>query len=114
MGRRSTPRPHYRRFATHYSPHIFALALIAYLEENGVALRLDTLATYPDVEDGVCRGILVETVGGREYFPAKMVIDATGDATVCARCVKHGCENHTLDVALLQQTLADAGNTIRF
>ena len=45
----STPRPHYRRFATHYSPHIFALALIDYLEENGVALRLDTLATYPDV-----------------------------------------------------------------
>lgn len=82
----STPRPHYRRFATHYSPHIFALALIDYLEENGVALRLDTLATYPDVADGICRGILVETVGGREYFPTKMVIDATGDATVCARC----------------------------
>lgn len=81
----STPLPHYDRFATHYTPHIFALALIDYLEENGVALRLDTLATYPDVEGGVCRGILVETVGGREYFPAKAVIDATGDATVCAR-----------------------------
>ena len=73
------------RCATHYSSHIFALALIRYLENNGVALRFDTLATYPDVEDGICRGILVETVGGREYFPAKMVIDATGDATVCAR-----------------------------
>lgn len=82
----STPRPNYRRFATHYSPHIFALALIDYLENNGVSLRLDTLATYTDVEGGVCRGILVETVGGREYFPATMVIDATGDATVCARC----------------------------
>lgn len=84
-GGASTPRANYHRYATHYSPHIFALALIEYLEENGVALRLDTLATYPDVADGICRGILVETVGGREYFPAKMVIDATGNATVCAR-----------------------------
>ena len=59
--------------------------MIEYLEENGVSLRFDTLATYPDVENGVCRGILVETVGGREYFPAKMFIDATGDACVCHR-----------------------------
>ncbi len=73
------------RYATFYSPNIFALAMLEYLEENGVSLRLDTLATYPDVEDGVCRGVLVETVGGREYFPAKMVIDATGDACICNR-----------------------------
>lgn len=84
-GGKSVPRANYTRYATHYSPHIFALALIRYLEDNGVALRFDTLATYPDVEDGICRGILVETISGREYFPAKMVIDATGDATVCER-----------------------------
>ena len=76
---------HYDRYATRFSPGIFALALIEYLEENGVALRFDTLATYPDVDGDVCKGILVETVGGREYFPAKMVIDATGDACVCHR-----------------------------
>ena len=73
------------RYATHFSPNIFALALISYLEENGVVLRLDTLATYPDVEEGVLKGILVETVGGREYFPAKMIVDATGDACICHR-----------------------------
>ncbi|MBQ8804021.1 MAG: FAD-dependent oxidoreductase [Tyzzerella sp.] len=76
---------HHDRYATHFSPNIFALALIEYLEENGVSLRLDTLATYPDMEDGLCKGILVETVGGREYFPAKMVVDATGDACICER-----------------------------
>lgn len=76
---------HYDRYATRFSPGIFALALIEYLEENGVSLRFDTLATYPDVEDGVCKGILVETVGGREYFPAKMFVDATGDACICYR-----------------------------
>lgn len=76
---------HYDRYATRFSPGIFALALIEYMEENEVALRFDTLATYPDVEDGICKGILVETVGGREYFPAKVVIDSTGDACVCYR-----------------------------
>lgn len=73
------------RYATHYSPTVFALLLTEYLEENGVDLRLDTLATYPDEEEGICKGILVETVGGREYFPAKFIVDATGDATVCHR-----------------------------
>lgn len=77
--------PRGERYATHYSPNIFALAMIEYLEENGVLLRLDTLATYPDVENGICKGILVETVGGREYFPAKMIVDATGDACICHR-----------------------------
>ena len=73
------------RFATNFSPNIFALALLEYLKENGVALRLDTLATYPEVEAGVLKGILVETVGGREFFPAKLVVDATGDACICHR-----------------------------
>lgn len=75
----------YDRYATSFSPGIFALALIEYLEENNVFLRFDTLATYPNVEDGVCRGVYVETVGGREYFPAKMFVDATGDACICHR-----------------------------
>ncbi|MBP3300997.1 MAG: FAD-dependent oxidoreductase [Clostridia bacterium] len=84
-GKEEFARPNDIRYATHYSPTIFALLLTEYLEENGVTLRLDTLATYPDVENGICKGILVETVGGREYFPAKFVIDATGDASVCHR-----------------------------
>lgn len=77
--------PRGQRYATFFSPNIFALVLIEYLEKNRVSLRLDTLATYPDVEHGVCKGILVETVGGREYFPAKVVVDATGDACICHR-----------------------------
>ena len=80
-----TQRANDTRFATHYSPTVFALMLVEYLERNGVCLRFDTLATYPDMEEGICKGLLVETVGGREYFPAKFVIDASGDATVCRR-----------------------------
>lgn len=76
---------HYERYATRFSPNIFALALIEYLEENGVDLRFDTLATYPKVENGFIKGILVETFSGREFFHAKMIVDASGDATVCHR-----------------------------
>jgi hypothetical protein len=73
------------RYVARYSPYVFALGLIEYLEENGVDLILDTLATYPKMEDNLCVGIEVETVAGREFYPAKMVVDATGTAVVCER-----------------------------
>ena len=75
---------HYDRFATHYSPTVFSLALDAYVKENGVAIRFDTLATFPVVEDGKVTGILAESVSGREFHPCRFVIDASGDASVCA------------------------------
>ena len=78
-------RPNDERFATHYSPTVFALALVDYLEENGVDLRFDTWATWPEMENGICKGIYTETVGGIEFFPARFVVDASGDATVCHR-----------------------------
>lgn len=73
------------RYVTRYSPYVFALALIEYLEENNVDLVFDTLATYPKMEDNICVGVEVETVAGREYYPAKVVVDASGTAVVCER-----------------------------
>ena len=73
---------HYDRFATRYSPTIFSLALSEYIDQNGVESRYDTLATYPVVEGGKVLGIVTETVSGKEYYPCKCVIDATGDASV--------------------------------
>lgn len=75
---------HYQRFATHYSPTVFALALDAFVKENGVDIRFDTLATYPVVENNLVTGILAESVSGKELYPCRCVIDATGDASVCA------------------------------
>ncbi len=69
-------------YATFYSPSIFMLALDKYLEDNGVSIRVDTLATFPVMEEDVCRGVVVESKSGREFFGAKVVIDATGDASV--------------------------------
>ena len=73
------------RYSTFYSPMIFSLALDEYVRENGVDLRFDTYAVNPVMDGKCCLGIMTETVSGREFYPAKVVIDATGDATVCHR-----------------------------
>ena len=76
-------RCRYDRFATKYSPTVFSLALDAWLKENGVTIRFDTLATYPVMENGKVAGIVAETVSGKEFYGCKFVVDATGDASVC-------------------------------
>lgn len=74
-----------KRYATHYSPTFFSLALDRWVLSSGVEMVLDSHATYPVMEGKICRGILVEDAGGRSFYPAKMIIDATGDATVAYR-----------------------------
>ena len=69
-------------YATFYSPSIFMLALDKFLEDNGVAIRVDSLATFPVMEGNICRGVVVESESGKEFFGAKVVIDATGDAGI--------------------------------
>lgn len=73
------------RYSTYYSPMIFSLALDEYVRDSGADIRFDTLAAYPVMEGNVCTGIMAETVSGREFYPAKIVIDATGDASICHR-----------------------------
>ncbi len=72
------------RYSTHFSPTIFAMALDRYLESNDVDILLDCLMTFPVMESGRCTGIVVEAKEGRLFFPAKAIIDATGDASVFA------------------------------
>lgn len=55
------------------------------MTENGVELLFDTLATYPVMEKEHCKGIIVENLNGREFYEAKVVIDATGTATIMHR-----------------------------
>ncbi len=74
-----------KRYATFYSPTIFSLLLDKFVLENGVKLRFDTYATYPVMEGNHCKGVICESVGGREFFEGKVIIDATGDASICQR-----------------------------
>ncbi len=73
------------RYATYFSPTLFELALNKYITDAGVELLLDSRVTFPDMDGNICRGVYVENVSGREFYPASIVIDATGDATVCHR-----------------------------
>ncbi len=75
---------HTERYATRYSPTVFSLALDEYVKENGVDIRFDTMAVFPVVEGGHCKGVLCESVSGKEFYGCKCIIDATGDAAVCA------------------------------
>lgn len=78
-------KPKNHRYSTRYSPTVFMLALDEYVLSEGVELLFDTYATYPVMEGNVCRGVITENVDGRTFYPAKVVIDATGDASIMHR-----------------------------
>ena len=77
--------PHRDRYATNYSPTFFSLYLDKFVIGNGVDLFLDTYATYPVMEGNICKGVITENADGRSFYPAKVVIDCTGDASIFAR-----------------------------
>ncbi|MDR2136263.1 MAG: FAD-dependent oxidoreductase [Treponema sp.] len=84
--RQGEPKPEPRkRYASRFNPSIFALALNELLVKNGVELRYDMIASWPVMEGCRCTGLITESAGGREYFPAKVIVDATGDADIMAR-----------------------------
>lgn len=74
-----------RRYSTFYSPGVFSAALDGFVTDSGAVLRFDTLATYPVMKSGICEGVAVESADGCEYFESKLVIDATGDASLMHR-----------------------------
>jgi len=74
-----------KRFATHYSPTVFAMVLDEYLNDNHVDIMLDSHAVYPVMNGNTCCGVMVESKSGREFYPSKAVIDATGDAEIMDR-----------------------------
>lgn len=78
-------QPRNERYSCFYSPGIFAAALDEYVTDHGVELLFDTLGTYPVMEGTHCKGMIVENLNGREFYEAKVVIDATGTATVMHR-----------------------------
>jgi len=74
-----------RRYSTHFSPTMFAMALDQAVAQCGAKILLDTLVTCPVMEGGHCSGLIVEDKEGRGFFGAKALVDATGDADVFHR-----------------------------
>ncbi len=75
----------YDRFASFYSPAFFSLNLDKFLRENGVEILYDTMATYPEMEGNICKGITVENIDGRSFYECKVIIDCTGSASIAQR-----------------------------
>jgi len=73
------------RYSTNYSPCLFSIALDEFVIQNQVKILFDSYATYPVMENNHCKGIVVENIDGKNFFPAKVIIDATGDATIMHR-----------------------------
>lgn len=77
--------PKNQRYSTFFSPTVFSAALDKFVLDNGVKIRFDSLATYPVMQDNICKGVIVESADGREFFGAKAVVDASGDASIMHR-----------------------------
>ena len=77
--------PTNKRYTNRYSPQIFALQLTDLLHREGVQLLFDCIASTPIMEGGHCKGVIVDSKSGREFIPAKIVIDTTGDCDILYR-----------------------------
>lgn len=101
------------RYATYFSPTIFQLALDELLQKEGVRIRLDILAVRPVMEGKHCAGVCCESKSGRQFFPAKAIVDASGDADVlhragapCAEGVNYfTCLAHVTDTSEKEKAL---------
>lgn len=73
------------RYLTRYSPAIFSLALTELLKNEGVDILYDTIVSAPVMENGHCKGLIIESKSGREYYESKIIVDTTGDADIMHR-----------------------------
>ncbi len=68
------------RYCVHYSAGIFALQLEELIADSSVDILYDCIASSPVMENGHCKGVITESKSGREFYPAAVVVDTTGDA----------------------------------
>lgn len=73
------------RYRVQFNPASFMLALEELLLEEGVAVHYDTRFCDVKKKGAQIAAVVVENKDGRSALLAKTVVDATGDADVCAR-----------------------------
>lgn len=74
-----------RGSVTQADPEMLRHMLLEMLAEQNVQLLLHAFLSDVLLDRGDLQGIVVETKGGRQVLPAKVVVDTTGDADVAAR-----------------------------
>lgn len=78
-------QPTRSRYIQWYSPTIFAYQLTEEIKKSGADILFDCIATDPIMDGKECRGVVVETKGGTEFYTCRMLIDTTGDCDVLRR-----------------------------
>lgn len=73
-----------RRFQVQFNPHFFALSAEELLLSEGVTILYGSVAVDTIVEDGNIQAVIIENKSGRSAIRVESVIDATGDADLCA------------------------------
>lgn len=72
------------RYQAQFSPWLFALEAERLLKAEGVRILYGTVICAAAMSGGSIRQIIVENKGGRSAIAVKSVVDATGDADICA------------------------------
>ncbi|MBR3060676.1 MAG: FAD-dependent oxidoreductase [Oscillospiraceae bacterium] len=73
-----------QRYLTQFNPHLFAMRAEQLLLNAGVELLFGTIACSVRMEEGCITHVVVENKSGRSAIQVGSVIDATGDADICA------------------------------
>jgi hypothetical protein len=68
-----------------YDPEALKYVLLDLVREAGAGLLLSSWACAPMIRDGAVAGAIVENKSGRFAIPARVVVDATGDADLAVR-----------------------------
>lgn len=103
-----------QRYATHFSVPIFAMQLTGLVQSEGVELLLDTVVSSPVMDGNRILGVIVDSKSGREYYAARMFVDATGDADLLYRAGVPTVEGGNYDTFLMYgTTLARCEEAVR-
>lgn len=111
----SVPGSKISRYRTSFSPASFILALDKVLEEADVDIWYDTLICDAEISGENLTGIIVENKSGRGLLNGKCIIDATGDADICAFAgaqLEQG--NNNLSIWALQASLQKALDATKY
>ena len=73
------------RYVSKFSIGIFALELVKLLTDVGVTVLYDVVVSAPVMENGHCKGLIIDGKSGRQFYQGKIIVDATGDCDILAR-----------------------------
>lgn len=78
-------QPTNERLCGWFSSGFFALQLLKELHTAGVKILYDALVSSPVMNGQHCIGLIIDGKSGRQFYEAKIIVDATGDADILKR-----------------------------